>query len=130
MVKTPFFLIFFISIILLFFAARIVLSYRDRQWDHTGNFIILDSGTLTLTVFKPKQEEIDTFLLPKEAYIAVAGGYGFYKLKDVISLSATEGKDESILLSSVSAVFGIPIDATYRSLKEWDRLLPWPARET
>lgn len=129
-VKIPLLFLFFVSIICLFLGTRIVLSYRMRQWDHAGNFIVLESHTLALTVFKPQQEEINTFLLPKDAYIKVIGGYGFYKLKDIISLSKSEGKGESLVLTSVAAALGVPIDASYSTLQEWDRLSLWHARKT
>jgi hypothetical protein len=122
------FALFVILIIFCLFIFRFYQAYQARLWNYESVFIVFNSKNLTIDIYSPQKEEIKTYVLPKDALVEVPNGYGYYKLKDTFDLSEVEKKGEKLVSESVSNTFGIPLDATYETLNEWDKLLLWYAK--
>lgn len=116
------FISFTLVVVSLFGAHRFYGAYRAREWRGESVFVVFNSRDLTIEVYEPLSEKIATYLLPQKSYVEVPSGYGFYKIEDVVELSVVEGKGETILTQTISNAFGIPFDATTKTLNDWDRL--------
>lgn len=120
-----------VLVVLVIFCAtayRIYLHYESRHWNYDGNFAILNSEELSVTVYVPDREAVYTFLLPPNAYIDVPGGYGTYQLTDVRELSVVETGGKDLLARAITTGIGIPVSALDDELTIWDSLLTYMAR--
>lgn len=119
---------FFALVIIIFATFRFYSAYKIREWRGNSVFVVFNSHDLTIEVYEPTAEKIMTYLLPKDSYVEVPSGYGFYKVEDARELSVVEGKGETLLSQAVSNTFGIPFDATSTTINDWDRIAIWYAR--
>lgn len=96
-----------------------------KKWYYEGRFTVLDTHTLSLTSYPSDNSAIITIMIPPEAYINVPGGYGYYQVEDVLELGRSERKGDALLVESVSALIGIPIEASKQRMSYWDQILVW-----
>lgn len=116
-------LLFLGIVILVILGIRGYQLYQQRRWNYDGNFAILNTRDLQVTVYVPSRESVYTVQLPHEAYVTVPGGYGMYRLEDVRELSLSEKKEDSLVSLTVTAAFGIPINATPETVSWADWVL-------
>lgn len=116
-----------VSVVAVIFSVRLYQAIVNRQWNEDTEFRILDTQELSINIYTPKKELISKYILPRDAYIEVPAGYGYFKIKDIPQLAEVEKKGEGLIVSSVSNAFGIPFDTTAKQLTEWDRILLWYA---
>jgi hypothetical protein len=120
--------LFFVAVILIFGSLRFYEAFEKREWYGKSVFVVFNSHELTIEVYEPSAEKIQTYILPKKSYVEVPSGYGFYKIEDVAELSVVEGRGETLLAQSISNTFGIPFDTTTETINDWDRIMVWYAR--
>jgi hypothetical protein len=111
-----------VSIIVYLAVYRAYTSYQGRHWNYNGNFAILDIPELTVTVYVPDRQAIYKFILPKDAYVLVPGGYGTYQIKDVAELSFVETQNGALLARTIATGIGIPVSISSDSLTVWDNI--------
>ncbi|KKR50360.1 MAG: hypothetical protein UU81_C0007G0015 [Microgenomates group bacterium GW2011_GWC1_41_8] len=126
-----------ISITVLFISILIVLvvgfagytfynrNPLSKEWDYKGRFTVFDSHSLTLTSYPSDNSSIISITIPPDVYINVSGGYGYYRVKDVLELSRSERRGDELLIESVSSLIGIPIEASKQRMSYWDQVLVW-----
>ena len=99
-----------ISITVLFISILIVLvvgfagctfynrNPLSKEWDYKGRFTVFDSHSLTLTSYPSDNSSIISITIPPDVYINVSGGYGYYRVKDVLELSRSERRGDELLI--------------------------------
>ncbi|MBI4137346.1 LytR C-terminal domain-containing protein [Candidatus Roizmanbacteria bacterium] len=96
-----------------------------KQWNYTGRFTVFDSHALTLTSYPTDASVIISITIPSDVYINVPGGYGYYRVEDVLELSRSEKRGDDLLVESVSSLLGIPIEVSRQRMSYWDQILTW-----
>ncbi|MCR4264502.1 MAG: LytR C-terminal domain-containing protein [Candidatus Roizmanbacteria bacterium] len=116
-----------ITVVVTGFAAATFFNRNplSKQWDYTGRFTVFDTHSLTLISYPSDMSSVISITIPADVYINVPGGYGYYRVKDVLALSRSERRGDELLIESVSSLMGIPIEAAKNRMSYWDQVLVW-----
>lgn len=88
-------------------------SERKYSWDGKFNiYVVIQTDQLALLNFNPQGREASLILIPKDAHLDVAGGYGDWMPGSIFALgeSSEKGLGQKLVKYSVSSLFGIPVD--------------------
>lgn len=90
---------------------------KKYTWDGKFNInIVIQTNTTHLLNFNPAEQKVTLISIPDEAYLDASSGFGKWALGSIYDLgeSSKKGMGSKLMKSSLSSLFGVPIDGYIR----------------
>lgn len=113
----------FVAVVAGLFLMRAITLWNNRSWTYAGSFVVIDQDEMKVTSYPYSDSSIIDIKLPPDLFIDVPGNYGFYRLKDIPALSNVEKKNDSLFITAVSSLLGLPINTSGKDVTLADSLL-------
>lgn len=90
---------------------------KIHHWDGEFNLtIVIQSDKISLLSFNPDDAKVSLITIPDEVYLDVSSGFGLWMLGSIYDLgeSSKKGMGSKLMKTSLSFLFGVPIDGYIR----------------